>query len=57
MSKTKNYFVLIGGETCDSQGADLSKREYLHTSLSFVAKVIEKFTYYNILFIDYIYYD
>lgn len=35
----KSYFVLIGGETCDTQGADLHKREYLHTSLFFVAQV------------------
>jgi len=35
----KSYFVLIGGESCDTQGANLEKREYMHTSLFFVGKV------------------
>lgn len=35
----KSYFCLIGGESCDTQGADLHRREYLHTSLFFVGKV------------------
>ena len=39
MESPKSYFVLIGGESCDTQGANVHTREYLHTSLSFVAQV------------------
>lgn len=38
----ESYFVLIGGESCDTQGAVLHNREYLHTSLHFVAQAYDQ---------------
>jgi len=42
VGNAKSYFVLIGGESCDTQGADLHNREYLHTSLHFVAQAYDQ---------------
>eukprot|EP00658_Telonema_sp_P-2_P055317 TRINITY_DN43977_c0_g1_i1.p1 TRINITY_DN43977_c0_g1~~TRINITY_DN43977_c0_g1_i1.p1 ORF type:complete len:396 (-),score=96.21 TRINITY_DN43977_c0_g1_i1:172-1257(-) len=35
---TEPWFVLVGGEAMETQGGDPSKRELMHTSLSFIAE-------------------
>lgn len=36
-----SWFVLIGGESLEEQGSDLSKRQFLHTSLNFIGQAYE----------------
>jgi hypothetical protein len=35
------WFVLIGGESLEEQGSNLTKRQYLHTSLHFIGQAYE----------------
>lgn len=36
-----SWFLLIGGESLEEQGSDLTKRQFLHTSLNFIGQAYE----------------